>query len=133
MDLILFVIHSTENDLSHGDYLVAAIGIFFLAAMLGGVVLAAYGVFYLFDTAFLPSRTCDGTVAGKYYTEGWTQPGDPDIEWPPQWNVRVRSAAIVGTIDVGEQAYHRFHGDQAITVWYRVGRFSGTRRLHAIG
>lgn len=133
MGIFPFVIHRIAIDFSHGDYLEGSIGILFIAVMLGGIALVLYGVFYLFDTAFLPTSTCDGTVAGKYFKDGWTQPGDPDIHYPPQWNVQVRSMAVVGAIDVGEEAYARYHQGQAITVWYRVGRFTGIRRIHAIG
>lgn len=134
MDFVRDVLHSIARDLSHGYFVEAANGLFFVCLMLAVIALIAYGIFSLLDTAFVSNHTCQGTVVDKYFVDGWTDLVNAvPIDHPAHWCVRVEGSRVSGQIDLDPKVSERYPRGQAITIWYRVGRISRNSYVQAIG
>lgn len=111
---------------------IATIGIFVILVTLCLVAAILWGLFYLTDTCFLPTKQDAGVIDGKDHEPSsfvLMPVGGVLIPQtiPDEWDVSVNIGNKSGWIDVGRKFYAAAYTGMPVTARYSIRRF--TRKL----
>lgn len=130
------------HDMFTSGWFGVVLGIIILAAVLGAIGMVLWGVFYAFDSWFLPERTEPGVLTWRSHSPAHYQPMVTSagngittttmLYIPDSWSVGVRVGKRVGSMDCSQRYYDQAKQDQPVMVHYVNGRMSGKMYVKAL-